>query len=193
MIRAELKLRTLYEVSMETCAPNMMLEEAPERTLSGADKFHLRFTLVRVSLRVSFLYFGWYTTAGCLLLISIPIHIALRVLTGMKVPVMPCGLLVVISGILAGGTLGFRNVRCCFCIFSRLLQFGVLGLWFLHARPCLFSTQAAVNSTRAILSIDVVACFCGFCFGLLPFWFSCLGPFIVYEQILDCVWVHALF
>ena len=32
----------------------------------------------------------------------------------MKVPVLPCGLLVVISGILAGGTLGFRNVMYCF-------------------------------------------------------------------------------
>ena len=30
---------------------------------------------------------------------------------------MPCGRLVVISGILAGGTLGFRNVKCCFCTF----------------------------------------------------------------------------
>ena len=71
----------------------------------------------------------------------------------MKVAVMPCGLLVVISGILAGGTLGFRNVMCCLCTFSRLLQCDVLGLRLLHARPYLFSTQAAVNSTRAILSI----------------------------------------
>ena len=35
----------------------------------------------------------------------------------MKVPVVLCGRLVVISGILAGGTLGFRNVKCCFCTF----------------------------------------------------------------------------
>ena len=42
---------------------------------------------------------------------------ASRNLTGMKVPVVPCGRLVVISGILAGGTLGFRNVMFCFCTF----------------------------------------------------------------------------
>ena len=30
---------------------------------------------------------------------------------------VPCGRLVVISGILAGGTLGFRNVMFCFCTF----------------------------------------------------------------------------
>ena len=36
----------------------------------------------------------------------------------MKVPVVPCRRLVVISGILAGGTLDFRNVMCCFCTFS---------------------------------------------------------------------------
>ena len=40
------------------------------------------------------------------------------------VPVMPCGLLVAISGILAGGILGFRDAGlvCCFCTFFAILQ-----------------------------------------------------------------------
>ena len=47
----------------------------------------------------------------------------------MKVPIVPCGRLVVISGILAGGTLGFRNVMCCFCTFSGPCSDGVVFLF----------------------------------------------------------------
>ena len=137
-------------------------------------------------------------------------HVAHDSYPGIGVPVVPCGRRVVISGILAGGTPGFRNALMtflhpsrapCSCVFS---GFGVVSR---HAR---LSCQhiSCCNSHRADLSIEMMWVFPGFCLGscfaLLLFWFVLLWFLFVlwvvlrvvtiaYGQYLDCVWVHALF
>ena len=69
---------------------------------------------------------------------------------------MPCGLLVAISGILAGGILGFRDVGlvCCFCTFFALLQ---VMFWdrvcFLQDR--IHRHTSCCNLTRAHIWTDI--------------------------------------
>ena len=81
------------------------------------------------------------------------------------VPVVPCGRRVVISGILAGGTPGFRNVGRTFCTLPGRLAF-VIFLFSLLLRYMQgsSSTHKLLNSHRADLSM-------GDNVGSLLFWF----------------------
>ena len=126
-----------------------------------------------------------------------------------KVPVVPCGRLVVISGILAGGTLGFRNGYCCFCTFSGPYRDGAclcLCFLFLMARAHLSTQAAVVICIEHFCPHDDAFSFCllRFCCLLFLFWFCVLWrffvlfaflfwlPCIVHGQTLDCVRVHLL-
>ena len=76
-----------------------------------------------------------------------------RAISGMKVPVVACGRLVVISGILAGGTLGFRNVLFCFCTFSGPFVTVMFScLFVLHEVSTSSAHKLLFNLHRVILS-----------------------------------------
>ena len=113
-------------------------------------------------------------TAGFLLLVySSFVAFALDVFHWVRCSVMPCGLHVVISGILAGGILGSRNAFWFFAptLGHLLWSFGVCvsdGLRRLQHISC------CVNSHRASLS-NFCVCFC-LC---VLFWLCCVLGFCV--------------
>ena len=93
------------------------------------------FTLGHVSPHSHFpIIYNANTTAGFLLLVIFTISCGLHLvhICWVRCSVMPRGLHVVISGILAGGILGFRNVHCCFApTLGHLLWFLLpLFLWW---------------------------------------------------------------
>ena len=150
----------------------MMLDSTPEQNLRGADCF----TFVSLQVFSPFSFVGSLTTAGSYCW-SASQFIALFQLTRMKVPVMPRGLLLALSGILAREILGFRDVFllwlfvhlhrdlavmswvCCVC-FARSNS---------SAHKLLNLTGAHMSSWRCLFVVSCVALF-GF-FGVL---FACL-------------------
>ena len=117
-------------------------------------------------------------SAGCLLLVHCFPHVAHDYLFGIVVPVVPCGRRVVISGFLAGGTPGSRNVLCVFCTLPERLavvNVSVLGVVSIHAR---LNHQhiSCWNSHRAVLSTAIMWFFL---FGFLVLFLLCLGLFVV--------------
>ena len=111
-----------------------------ERTLRGVHWFHsshLRFTLVLFHSLFHLIcactaYHGRVPAAGpCFS------HVAHDYLFGIVVPVVPCWRRVVISGFLAGGTPGFRNVLCVFCTLPERLAVECL------CPRCCFDTSKA--------------------------------------------------
>ena len=94
---------------------------------------------------------------------------------------MPQRLHVVISGILAGGILGFRNVDCCFRTFGWPSCFVVWSLLFQMARTD-DSTQDAIlihQSTSLSYCPGLWACgFFGLLFSCFCFWLPCAFVFV---------------
>ena len=124
---------------------------------------------------------------------------------------MPCGLHSAISGILAGGILGFGTAdRLCFAPSPR----SCCDVWLV---VCLLSARSFLNSSahklpsfdRARPSLRGVFVFfvcwvvfffvwvllvlCLACFLFLGFWFGLLSGLHPRLDFLDCVMVHALF
>ena len=100
----------------------------------------------------------------------------------------PCGLLCVISGLLAGGSLGFRTVLCC-CLLTDLkygnVRLLVLCVFFISAipipgmiqcyHPAFSSRRYPTGQPSILLCFVVLVCvfclvllFCGVLFCLVP-------------------------
>ena len=107
-------------------------------------------------------------------------------------PVVPCGRRVVISGILAGGTPGFRNALMAFLHPSRApCNCDVFGSVFvsMHARLNLQHISCC-NSHRADLSIATMRIFLGFCLVFLfCFCFCCVLCFCGFCLLVLCVFL----
>ena len=107
----------------------------------------------------------------------------------------PRGLLCVISGLLAGGSPGFRTVLCCFSHMSRMASLFVLfrffrSFGFISPYQSYLKCKVIFFCNRAVWPYVTLQCFCLFCFGCCSVCFVWFGLVLLCFLVWSCFLFH---